>query len=401
MGSNPTAPIGRLEFFSIAMKNLLFCYINPATGHQQAAEAVMSAVRQVNPRVHTAGVNSISYTHPVVGRLVSRLYMNVLKHTPQLWEALYDNPLIEEATRDVRDLLSFFSSRKIARLIKTHRPHAIVCTQAVPLNVLCALKARGKLKIPLVGILTDYGVHSYWVSPSVDLYLVPTDEVRRKLARGGIRESRIKVTGIPVDPSFLARGNGRDERSWLDLDPKRPVVLVMGGSHGLGPMEQVVGALRRLPGNVQVIVVCGSNRGLLKDLHKRFDEDPSIRLFGLTRLVPRLMGSADLLVSKPGGLTTAEALVKGLPMIILRPIPGQEEWNAAHLLRHGAAERAETLEEMADAVQTLLADRERMERMRKRCLSLARPRAAYDAADSLLSLIGETNIAVTPSSWPA
>ena len=362
----------------------------------------MSAVRQVNPRVHTAGVNSISYTHPVVGRLVSRLYLNVLKHTPQLWEALYDNRLIEEATRDVRDMLSFFSARKIVRLIKAHRPHAIVCTQAVPLNVLCALKARGKLRMPLVGILTDYGVHSYWMSPSVDLYLVPTDEVRRKLVRGGIRESRVKVTGIPVDPSFLTRGDGRDERSWLDLDPKRPVVLVMGGSHGLGPMEQVVGALRRLPGDVQVIVVCGSNRGLLKDLHKRFNGDPSILLFGLTRLVPRLMSAADLLVSKPGGLTTAEALVKGLPMIILRPIPGQEEWNAAHLLRHGAAERVETLEAMTDAVQALLTDRVRMDRMRRRCLSLARPRAAYDAADYILSLIGESGVPETrPSTWAA
>lgn len=371
-------------------KNVLFCYINPATGHQQAAEAVMSAMRQMNPRINTAGVDSITYAHPVVSRLVSRLYLNVLKHAPQLWEMLYDNPLIEGATRDVRDLLSFFSARRIAGLMKGHKPHAIVCTQAVPLNVLSSLKARGKLKIPLVGVVTDYGVHSYWPSRSVDLFLVPTEEVRRKLLRAGVRDTHVRVTGIPVDPAFLSRTDARIGRARLGLDTRRPVVMVMGGSHGLGPVEQVVDALRHLPGGAQVIVVCGNNRGLLKDLHKRFDGDASVLLFGHTKAIPRLMDAADVLVSKPGGLTTSEALIKGLPMVIVRPIPGQEEWNATHLLRHGAAERVETLDVLTETVRGLLSHRDRLEKMRERCLALARPMAAYDAAESILSLIGES-----------
>lgn len=374
---------------SSSNKNLLFCYINPATGHQQAAEAVMAALRQMNPRVHATGVNSISYAHPAVGRLISGLYLRVLKHAPQLWEALYDNPLIEGATRDVRDLLSLFNARKIERLFREHHPAAVACTQAVPLSVLAALKTRGKLKIPLVGIITDYGIHSYWISRAVDLYLVPTEEARRKLVRAGVREGHVRVTGIPVDPAFLTAGDARVERARLGLDPRRPVVLVMGGSHGLGPLDEVVASLRRLAGGVQVVVVCGNNRSLLKGLHKRFGDDGAVVLLGHTRQVSRLMDAADLLVSKPGGLTSSEALIKGLPMIIVRPIPGQEEWNASYLLRHGAAERVEDLPDLTAHVRDLLSHRERLQRMRERCRALARPRAAHDAAESLLSLIGE------------
>jgi processive 1,2-diacylglycerol beta-glucosyltransferase len=377
-----------------SMKNLLFCYINPSSGHQQAAEAVMAALRRKAPGVHCDCVNSISYTHPFVGRLVSRLYLGVLKHAPQLWEALYDNTLIEEATRDMRDLLSFFSLRKIARVIRSHRPRAVVCTQAVPLNVLSALKARGRLRTPLVGIVTDFGVHAYWPTRHVDLYLVPTEEIRRKLMRAGAREGNIRVAGIPVDPAFSISGDPRREKIRWGLDPRRLTVLVMGGSHGLGPLEDVVDTLLRLPCSPQIVAVCGNNRRLLRALARRFSGNPSILPLGHTRLVSSLMTASDLLVSKPGGLTTAEALAKGLPMVIVRPIPGQEEWNSAHLLRHGAAVRVESLETLGETVQALLTRRDRRERMRERCLALARPRAADDAAEAILSLIGEPAVSV-------
>lgn len=378
---------------SLSNKNVLFCYINPASGHQKAAEAVMAALRQMNPRVHAEGVNSISYANPVLGRMISRLYLNILKHAPQLWEVIYDNPVVEEATRDVREMFSLFNARKTARIVKEHRPRVIVCTQAVPLNLLAALKARGKMKIPLVGVITDYGVHTYWMSKAVDLYLVPTEEVRRKMIRAGIRETHVKVTGIPVDPIFLTRGDGRVERARLGLDPRRPTALVMGGSHGLGPLDEAVAALRRLPGGLQVIVACGNNRSLLKDLNKRFKDDRSVLLLGHTRQVPRLMDASDFLVSKPGGMTTSEALTKGLPMIIVNPIPGQEEWNAAYLLKNGAAERADDLPSLMERVRDLLLHRDRLEKMKERCLKLARPWAAYDAAEEILNLVEEPVLA--------
>jgi processive 1,2-diacylglycerol beta-glucosyltransferase len=155
----------------------------------------------------------------------------------------------------------------------------------------------------------------------VDLYLVPSTEVRRKMVRLGVTEDRIRVTGIPVDLRFAARGDRRAERSALGLAPHRPTVLVMGGNYGLGPLEDAVHALRRLPLGLQLVVVCGNNRALLRKMNRHFGEDRHVRVLGLTRSVHRLMDAADLLISKPGGLTTSEALAKGLPMVMIEPIP--------------------------------------------------------------------------------
>lgn len=368
---------------------VLFCYISPTSGHQRAAEAVMSVLRHRHPGVVCEGINSISYANPVFGKFISRLYLQVLKFAPQVWDVLYDNPIVEKATRDLRDLLHIFNTGRIVDVLRQHRPRCIVCTQAIPVGLLSALKARGKIHTPLVGILTDFGVHKYWISPEVDLYLVPTEEIRRRMVRLGVAESRVRVSGIPVDPHFGVRGDKREERAALGLAPGRPTVLVMGGNYGLGPVEDAVAALRRLPLGIQLIVVCGTNRRLSRDLQKRFGDDRHVRILGHTRTVHRLMDAADLLISKPGGLTTSESLAKGLPLLIIEPIPGQEERNAQFLMRHGAALRADTLDELVREVHDAFSVRGRLDRLRDNGRVLARPWAAQDAAEAIVSLMEE------------
>ncbi|MBI4395782.1 MAG: glycosyltransferase [Elusimicrobia bacterium] len=367
----------------------MFFYITISSGHQKAAEAVMNALRQMNHRVEGHGIDSISYVYPVVGRMISRLYLNILKHTPQVWDYLYDNPTVEGATRDIRDLLHVLNVGKIYKILKRYRPRCLICTQAVPASILAALKQRGKMKIPLVCILTDYGVHNYWLSNHVDLYAVPTEDIKRIMLRRGIRESRILVTGIPVDPYFAVKGEKRLERMRIGFHPDVPTLLVMGGSRGLGPMDEVVSALQHLTKDVQVIVVCGNNRKLLKDLNAKFASDRSVRIFGHTRNVSRLMDAADILISKPGGLTSAESLAKGLPLVMIRPIPGQEERNARFLMKHGAAERVENLEELQRAVRRLLDDKHRMNELKTKAQALAKPLAAFEIGEAVLKMIKE------------
>jgi processive 1,2-diacylglycerol beta-glucosyltransferase len=371
------------------LKHVLFLYIAISSGHQRAAEAVMNALRQMNPRVAGHGIDSFSYAYPVVGRLVARMYLEMLEHTPQIWSYLYDNPKVEQATREIREIFNVFNKGKIYRLLKKFHPRCLVCTQAVPMTVLATLKQRGKIKVPIVGIITDYGVHSYWISRHVDLYLVGTPEIKREMVRRGVRENRILVTGIPVDPHFAAPGNRTLERERLGLDPAAPTALIMGGSKGLGPLEDTVSALRRLPARAQLMVVCGQNRSALKALHKQFGEDPAVRLFGFTKNISRLMDAADILISKPGGMTCAESLAKGLPLLIIRPIPGQEERNARYLLKNGAAERVETLDELVTAVDRLFREPERLAKLRDRARALAKPFSAYEAAEAILGLVKE------------
>ncbi|MGQ0645316.1 MAG: MGDG synthase family glycosyltransferase [Elusimicrobiota bacterium] len=370
-------------------KRILFMH-TLSSGHQRAAEAVISALRRVNPRVEAHQVDTFAHTYPVVGPLVSRMYLEVLEHTPLLWSYLYDNPAVEQATREIRGLLNVFKAGKVEKLIKQLHPSCLVCTQAVPAALLASLKKRGRLHLPLVGVVTDYGVHSYWLSRHVDLYLVGADEVKRDMVRRGVKESRVLVTGIPVDPRFMARGRREEERRRLGLDPNVPTVLIMGGNKGLGPVEDKVAALKSVPAKVQVIAVCGHNREAQANLEARHGRDPSVKIFGFTRNVHRLMDAADLLVSKPGGLTCAESLAKGLPLVIVHAIPGQEERNARYLLKHGAAERVRDLAGLAAVVERLLRDPEALASLRRRALELAKPRAAFDAAEAILQLSGET-----------
>ncbi|HRY29808.1 MAG TPA: glycosyltransferase [Elusimicrobiota bacterium] len=374
---------------SALKKRVLFLYIAISSGHQRAAEALMGAVSRLNPHIVCHGIDTIAETYPIAGRFIGRMYLEMLKYTPQIWEFLYDNPAVEGTTRELREVMGAMNTRKIYRLLKRYRPRCLVCTQAVPLSVLANLKRRGRIKLPLVGVVTDFDAHSYWLSRHVDLYLVATDEIKRKMVREGIKEHRVAVTGIPIDPHFAVPGNKVDERDRLGLHPDKPTVLVTGGSRGLGPLEDIVSSLRRAMPSLQVIAVCGHNTHARDILQERFGNDRHVRVFGFTRNLPRFMDAADLLVSKPGGMTCAESMAKGLPLVMIRPIPGQEERNARYLLKHGAAARAQTIGELVSTVQNLLKNREHLRQIAGRAKALAKPDAAPEAAEAILKILRE------------
>jgi processive 1,2-diacylglycerol beta-glucosyltransferase len=237
---------------------VLFLYISMSSGHQRAADAVREALTLLNPSWETVGVDSFSYAYPTMGKLIARTYLEVLRHTPALWDYIYDNPDVEAATREVRDLLNLISASRIKKLVKKHSPQAIVCTQAVPCSVFAAEKRRGKLSIPLIAVVTDFAIHSYWVYKEVDLYCVSSEDSRRELIRRGISAAKIVITGIPISPTFLQRLPREQARLRLRLDPARPTALIMGGSQGLGPLQETLDHLHKLP--MQYIVATGVNR---------------------------------------------------------------------------------------------------------------------------------------------
>lgn len=376
MGSNPIGPIRRMEDF--VGQRVLFLYISLSSGHQRAADAVREAMSLLAPGCQTFGVDSFSYAYPTIGKIIARTYLEVLRYTPILWDYIYDNPDVETATREIRDVLNLISAPKMKTLIHRYNPHALVCTQAVPCSVFAAEKRRGKLTIPLIAVITDFAIHSDRVYKEVDLYCVACEEARRDLIRHGVPATRIVVTGIPISPAFLRRLPREKARIQLRLDPHRPTVLIMGGSQGMGPLRELMERLRQL--SLQCVVATGLNRELFRTFHRKYARDRRIRVFGFTRTVHTLMDAADFLITKPGGLTSSEALAKGLPMIITNPIPGQEERNARYLLKQGAAERADNPEEIAALVQTYLDHPARLERMTERSKGLAKPYAAMEVA---------------------
>src|SRR5262245_12395974 len=198
-------------------RTLLFLYMVPETGHQKAAEAIMAAASHMDPRVECVGVDAGRHAYPWIGTVINRMYLQMLKRAPFIWEYLYDNPDVEEATRDARGLLTFLSGFRMKRLVRRYRPMAVVCTQAAPAIALAAEKRRGHLPTPLICVVTDFGIHRYWIHPEVDLYLVAHEDVKREMVQRGIEDDRIRVTGIPIQPRFGETLDPFDARRRLRL----------------------------------------------------------------------------------------------------------------------------------------------------------------------------------------
>ena len=372
-----------------AGSTLLFLYMVPETGHQKAAEAVMEAASHMDPRASCVGLDAANHSYPFLSTMFNRVYIQMLKRAPFIWQFLYDNPDIEEATREVRDLLTFLTSFRTKRLLNRFHPAAVICTQAAPAVALAAERRRGHLPIPFVCVVTDFGVHSYWVHPEVDLYLVPHEEIKQQLVRKGIAENRVRVTGIPIRPTFGETMDPAEARLRLRLHPHKSTLLVMGGSQGLGTTDELVSALSSIPMPLQTVVVCGRNRRLQKKLARLASNLPDFHVHGWIRDAAAHMSAADLLITKPGGLTCSEALAKQLPMILANPIPGQEERNVRFLTRHRVAAVAGSTEDLLHAVMDLLRHPKKISAMRQRAKLIARPYSAWESARLIFDLVNK------------
>jgi processive 1,2-diacylglycerol beta-glucosyltransferase len=226
------------------------------------------------------------------------------------------------------------------------------------------------------------------VQREIDVYAVASDEAKAQLIGWGVSPNRIVLCGIPVDPAFSLPFDKAEITQALGLDPRRPVVLVMGGGMGPVPLDQIVLALERCDLPLQVLAVCGRDQAQklrLEQLRGKVALD--VHVFGWSDNVPELMSAADILVSKPGGVTIAEAMAVGLPMILTHPIPGPEERHIRYLEQRGIAVRAPTFEELAPLVHHLLAKPEKLAEIRRRSRELARPDAAHAVAQVAQALL--------------
>jgi processive 1,2-diacylglycerol beta-glucosyltransferase len=253
-------------------------------------------------------------------------------------------------------------------------------------------------------VQTDFQTEPPWVQPEIDVYCVASEEARSQLTGWGISPNRILLCGIPIDPAFGVSFDKSELRRALGLDQRRPVVLVMGGGMGSAPLDGIIESLElcRLP--LQVVAVAGHNRSLRQALeHLRRKVTFELHVFGWTDNMPELMAAADLLITKPGGLTTAEALSIGLPMIVTHPIPGPEERHVRYLERSGVAVEAKTPEEIPHLVNRMLGTPGALSEMRRRQKEMSRPDAAHAVAQVCLALLDKStyiDLLATPPSRP-
>jgi processive 1,2-diacylglycerol beta-glucosyltransferase len=353
-------------------------------GHNQAARAIQKALQAEAPGHRVEYLDAAELGTSLVRRMYNDTYLKMVNKTPALWGYFYDRYDHRKLGRTKDKLKSFFArinSRPLVRRLQDGAPDAIVATHFYPAEIALRLKEKGRLSARIDVVITDFQPHSFWVLDGVDRYMVADDETAHALAGRGVARERIAVTGIPVDPKFAIRRDRGELASRLGIDAGRFTVLVSSGGMGVGPMEEVVRALVAQGRVPQVLVVCGKNEKLKAALDSLpAPKGVALKVFGFVTNMEELMGAADVLVSKCGGLTTAEALSVGLPMLILNPIPGQEAQNSDLLLERGVALKANDVAALTYKVSLLADDPARLAAMRERIRALARPDAASAVA---------------------
>lgn len=386
MISRQSSPVESSDMAS--PKTILLLYVSVGYGHRRAALALQTALNRADPLYRTACLDLLELWSPWVGRLICRLYRGLTKTAPRIWSYLYDRAGFKERFSPLFALVYGLCQNRVRLLLEEFSPAVVVCTQAFPSSVVSVYKARSGKAIPLVAVPTDYTVHAYWLDEQVDLYLAPSEESRDRMVRRGVDPARVKVVGIPVNPGFSRRHDRVGLGEKYGLAPATPTVLLMGGGEGSVSLERLIVALDRKPGTFQMAAVSGRNLSLHVHLCRlRSKLAHRLKVFSFTDSVDELMEVSDLIVTKPGGLTTAEALAKELPMILIDPLPGQEELNARFLQGRGVAIRAGDHNRAATLVARMLNGGGDLKRLREAIREMKRPSSSTIAARLILQTV--------------
>lgn len=373
----------------LEVADVLFLTATYGQGHVQAARALMEALEELRPDLRCVSVDFFDLVNPVFNAATRLAYIYSVRKAPVLWRQFYLRTARIDPDSFWQQRLYHLGDRAVCRTVQATRAGIVVSTHPTPGGVVAELDAEGRLVPPpdlTVTVVTDYVLHSQWVHPNTELYLVPCADVADDLVARGIPARRVEVTGIPVRRGFRTPPDRAAARLRWGLEPELPVVVVMIGAHGM--MRGAVEACRRLAlvrEPLQLVVVTGFDRQLFHAVSARVVGSPHpVRVLGYVHDVPQLMAAADVLVTKAGGLTVSEALATGACTVVYSPIPGQEEGNADYLRRHGAAEVASDPAALEAIVTGLLRSPERRARLSAAARALGRPRAALDAAALIL-----------------
>jgi processive 1,2-diacylglycerol beta-glucosyltransferase len=367
-------------------KRVLIFSASAGTGHVKAAEALAKTFGQ-DPRVETVEhKDALIYTNKLFRDFYSKLYVQLIRSAPQLLGWVYKQSDEPWKTDQLRLRLDRLSAMPLVKFIRKFRPDITVCTHFMPVGIISHLISRGLLDAHLSIVVTDLDMHAMWLSRVFHRYFVAIDETKAHLEVLGLPPERVTVSGIPVDPSFAEPVDRAEIRYRNHLDPAKTTLLISAGALGVTPAEVVVARLLQLRHDVQGVVVCGRNDELRHRLKEMLGPHAArFKVIGYTDKMGELMKISDLFIGKPGGLTTAEALACSLPMIIVDPIPGQEERNSDHLLEKGCALKANELTTLPWKIDQLLDEPARLEAMRRNAGELGRPDASRTIVETLIN----------------
>lgn len=376
------------------MKKVIVMTASTGGGHNRAAKAIVEELKKINidgEGVECTIVDSLKTVNQAVDKFISKGYEMSAKYTPNAYGTMYN--LSDMKLFSINEFkntpLSMMMASKYKKMILDEKPDLIIGTHAFSLVALSRLKkgSRGEFIDeefdnfikdnedvvdlnfpPLISVLTDYTAHSTYLQDEIDFYICGDEYVRELLIDDGIEEYKIRPYGIPVEKSFMENRDRETVLTELGLDPSKKTVLLMGGSFGAGNIKGTLDDLASIDRDFQILVITGRNESLKETLEDRiqyYETDINIKIVGFTTIMNDILPAIDILVTKPGGLTTTEALLKNVPMVIPYFIPGQEAENLDFLTNCGVAVRTTKKFSIKSVIKVLLDNPQRLERMKE------------------------------------
>jgi processive 1,2-diacylglycerol beta-glucosyltransferase len=368
---------------------VLILSTSAGAGHIRAAQAIELALRELDPTVAVTNLDVLTLTNATFRRVYAQTYLDLIGKAPHLLGYLYDKmdqPRSPRARSDrLRVMVERLNLTCFTRFAKSEPWDLVVNTHFLSAEILASLRQKGRLDIPQFTVTTDFETHRLWVHEPCERYFTATEEGAVNLDQWGVPLSKTSVTGIPIHPVF---SRPKDRRACLEhqqLGGDRPIILQLAGGFGVGPIEQLYQAVMKIERPCQIVVVTGRNEELRERLQGlKVPERHRSKVLGFTDQIDELMLLADVIVSKPGGLTSSEALARGAAMAIVNPVPGQETRNSDFLLENGAAIKINSIATLPYKLNKLLGDPSRLAQLKANAKRLGKPQAAFDIARAVL-----------------
>jgi processive 1,2-diacylglycerol beta-glucosyltransferase len=363
---------------------ILSCSVG--AGHLRAAQALAVTARTLHPDCVVLEQDVLELMPKPFVKLYRDFYLEMVGRTPEFFGWLYDQmdkPLQEDL---FRRMFERANAGKFYDLIDDFKPDISICAHFLPASLLYRARRKGRYPGKLVTVVTDFDVHGMWLGTPADHLFLAVEEARVYVRSLGVDAGILSVTGIPTHPQFGIPQDREKVARELGLRSDLPTVLVSSGGFGVSNVGEMLAALTHLEVEVQVVAACGRNKELAAQLQKT-QASPLVHILGFTDKIDLYMSCADVMLGKPGGLTTWESFTKGLAWVVVNPIPGQEERNTFHLLEEGIGVWAYEHRTLAYKLGQLLGNPARLKAMQENSRRLARPHAARDIIEKSLSLL--------------
>ena len=373
------------------MKKILLFYASFGGGHLSAANSIKQCIDENFHDCETKLIDCMLYVNKPINAISTTAYKEMAKRFPWVWGDLYNHSSKGPLAR-ISSTSNNLMAKKLLKLLKEYQPDIIISTHPFASQMVSYLKRKALIDCKLATILTDFAPHEQWLVGAnyVDYFFVSHEKLRQELINTGISPDKVFATGIPLSYRFLLHYN-KEIKNSFGLDPDKKVILFFGGgAFGLGRdvTIKILSAFIHNIGNYQIVAIAGKNEKMKEAFENIVIEnhkEANVQIFEYTNKVPEFMSISSLVVTKPGGLTTSESLASGLPIVVINPIPGQEEENAEYLVNHNTAIWLKKDDNVEEIINNLLSDSSKLEEMSNNAKSISKPNSTNDICKILLN----------------